>query len=115
MGRPEVGHVAIRVRDLEGYLEFFQSVMGMAVTETQCDEDGTVRQVWVGGMQLQRDEEYDPAAHANGQMTHIGIDVDDADALLDKVYACDGIEQHGQNRFWFALPEGPVLELVVRP
>lgn len=115
MGRPTVGHVAIRVRDLEGYLDFFQNVMGMAVTETQCNENGIVQQIWVGGMQLQRDEDYDPAACADEQMTHIGIEVDDADALLDKVYACDGVEQYGERRSWFALPDGPVLELVTRP
>lgn len=114
MGRPSVGHVAVRVRDLEGYLDFFQNVMGMDVTEARCDEDGTVRRVWVGGMQLQRDEAYEPSERADEQMTHIGIDVDDAGALLDKVYACDGIEQYGENRSWFVLPEGPVIELVTR-
>ncbi len=115
MDKPRVEHVAVRVRDLEGYLDFFQNVMGMAVTETQRDEDGTVRQVWVGGMQLQRDEAYDPAKRAGEQMTHIGIDVDDAEALLDKVYACEGVEQRGESRAWFSLPDGPVIELVSRP
>lgn len=113
--KPRVEHVAVRVRDLEGYLDFFQNVMGMAVTETQCAEDGTVEQAWVGGMQLQRDAGYDPALRANEQMTHIGIGVDDADALLEKVYACEGVTQHGENRNWFALPDGPVIELVARP
>ena len=115
IAKPRVEHVAVRVRDLEGYLDFFQNVMGMAVTEEQRATDGTVKQVWVGGMQLQRDDTFDPALREHEQMTHIGIDVDDVDALLEKVYACEGITQHGENRNWFALPDGPVIELVSRP
>lgn len=116
MDKPYVEHVAVRVRDLEWYLDFFQNTMGMKITLTDPPEGGEKpAQVWVGGMQLQRDENYDPAARGSEQMTHIGIVVDDIDEMCEKVYAHEGVVQaEGKDRNWFVLPDGPVLELVIR-
>lgn len=48
-------------------------------------------------------------------MTHIGIAADNAQGLLDKVYALDGIHQApGKDRNWFVLPNGITIELLTR-
>lgn len=72
-----------------------------------------MEQVWVGGIQLQRDNSFDPAKRDDGQLTHIGIVLDEVDAVLEKVYAVEGVVQaEGKPRNWFVLPEGPMIELV---
>lgn len=72
-----------------------------------------MEQVWVGGIQLQRDASFDPAQRDAGQLTHIGIKLDEVDAVLEKVYAVEGVVQaEGKPRNWFVLPEGPMIELV---
>ncbi len=48
-------------------------------------------------------------------MTHIGIAADNAQELLDKVYALEGIRQApGKDRNWFVLPNGITIELLAR-
>lgn len=48
-------------------------------------------------------------------MTHIGIAADNAQELLDKVYALEGIRQApGKDRNWFVLPNGITIELLTR-
>ena len=74
MKGPIVEHVAIRARDFEWYLNFFKNTMGMEITLTDPKEGGdNLKQVWIGNIQLQRDETYDPAKASTGQMTHIGL------------------------------------------
>ena len=116
MATPTINHVAIRTNDLEKYLDFFTRVMGMEVTLTD-PADGTepLKQVWVGGIQLQRDESFDHAAARTGQMTHIGIEADDVEAVLERVYAYEGVTQaEGHERNWFVYPGGPMIEVVPR-
>lgn len=48
-------------------------------------------------------------------MTHIGIAADNAQELLDKVYALEGIRQApDKDRNWFVLPNGITIELLAR-
>lgn len=48
-------------------------------------------------------------------MTHIGIAADNAQELLDKVYALEGIHRApGKDRNWFVLPNGITIELSAR-
>lgn len=113
MATPYVEHVAIRTRNFEWYLDFFQNVMGMEITLTDPEEGGEhLNQAWVGGIQLQRDESYDPEAATVGQMSHFGLVAENVDALLERVYAVEGVIQaEGKPRNWFRLPDGPVIEV----
>lgn len=111
-----VDHVAVKVRDFDRIKQFFIEVMGADVTLTD-PADGTepLKQAWVGGVQLQRDESYDAAAQGEGRMTHIGMAVDDVDAVLERAYAVEGVVQaEGHERNWFVIPDGPMIEVVGR-
>ena len=118
MTKPYVDHVAIRSRNFERDLDFFQQVLGLEITLTAPeglahDDVASMEQVWVGGIQLQRDNSFDPAKRDLGQLTHIGLSIDDVEQVLEKVYATEGVVQaEGKPRNWFVLPEGPMIELV---
>ncbi len=114
MGTPQVEHVAVKVRDFDGALAFFTQVMGMEVTLTDpADGQEPLAQAWVGGIQLQRDDE--GTGPYQGDMTHIGLVADDAEALLQKAYAAEGVQQApGKPRNWFVTPCGIMIEVNAR-
>lgn len=116
MAAPTINHVAIRTNDLEKYLDFFTQVMGMEVQLTDpADGTAPLRQVWVGGVQIQRDESFDHTDALDGQMSHFGIEAEDVDAVLDRVYQYPGITTaEGHERNWFVFPSGPMIEVVPR-
>ena len=100
MTKPYVDHVAIRSRNFERDLDFFQQVLGLEITLTAPEG-------------LAHDNSFDPAKRDLGQLTHIGISIDDVEQVLEKVYATEGVVQaEGKPRNWFVLPEGPMIELV---
>lgn len=113
-----VDHVSIKTRNFERDLDFFRTVLGMQITlvdpaDTDPEDVASMKQVWVGGIQLKRDESYVPDEQNDGRLDHIGISLSDVGAVLDKVYAWDGVVQaEGKPRNWFVLPEGPMIELV---
>ena len=49
MKKAKLDHLALRVADLEWYVDFLQSVFGMQITETQGDDPSRPEQVWLGG------------------------------------------------------------------
>ena len=127
MGAPSIDHVAVQVPDFDRCLDFFTSVLGMEVTLVDpASGEKPWKQAWVGGIQLQRMDGAD-ASGAGGtnatdagagpapSMTHIGIAADNAQELLDKAYALEGIRQApGKDRNWFVLPNGITIELLAR-
>lgn len=108
---PRLDHVAYRVRDLQWYLDFFLNVMGMEITMESAPPGGP-HQVWVSGMQLIESPDWSPADLDCQRFTHIGYEVEDNEAMLERVYAVAGVEQFGDKRNWFTLPEGPTIELI---
>lgn len=110
MTAPCVDHVAVRVRDFEAVLAFFTDVMGMEITLTDpASGELPLNQAWVGGIQLQRDE---AVGTYSGDVSHIGLVANDADALLKAVYAQPGVKQaEGKPRNWFVTPFGLTIEL----
>jgi catechol 2,3-dioxygenase-like lactoylglutathione lyase family enzyme len=103
-----VEHVAIRVRDIDWHVRFFEAVLGMRVREVQGSDPST-KQVWtVGGMQLKSDPAF---AGPEGRLAHLGIMVEDLDEAL-KEAAKWGVTEPPQGRNWLALPDGLELELI---
>lgn len=116
MKRNRVEHVAVRVRDLEWQRAFFRNALGMEETEVQGDASRPA-QVWIGGVQLTRDENYAPRPQAEERVWHIGIDVRNLEATAKTVAAYPGVEPFSTDpghKYWFLLPEGLVVELVER-
>lgn len=135
MGAPSIDHVAVQVPDFDWCLDFFVSILGMEITLIDpVSEEKPWNQAWVGGIQLQRsnDGDIDPSdtntdvakekrlSDEDGYtisptITHIGIAADNAQVLLDKIYALDNIHQApGKDRNWFVLPDGITIELLTR-
>lgn len=114
MNKPWVEHVAIRVRDLEWHLAFFRDALGMEITEVQGDA-ARPAQVWIGGIQLTRDDAFAPRPNAEERAWHIGIHIADIDAALSRVKAYHRVKAYSDDanqQNWFILPDGLVIELV---
>ena len=100
-------HVAINVNDLEWNIKFFEDVFGMTVTKEGIADNGK-RQVWLsGGIQL---VPYDGEL-VQGTMNHLGIAVDDADAVLAKAdkYNVTHLEKGWH---WIVIPTGLLIEVL---
>lgn len=104
-------HVAVRVKDLQWHIRFFEEALGMPVNRVDGDPDSP-RQVWtVGGMQLVSDSAFEGP---EGRLAHLGIYTDDLGAALDQVYKW-GVTEMPQGRNWFRLPDGLAIELMQNP
>lgn len=116
MSASYVNHVAMRVADLGWYLDFFGQALQMQVTltapEEAIDDPLSADQVWIGGVQLQKDPSARSADLSVERLNHIGIDVADVDAALERAYAYDGVVQApGKPHNWMVLPDGTMLEI----
>lgn len=100
-------HVAINVNDLEWNIKFFEDVFGMTVTKEGTADNGK-RQVWLsGGIQL---VPYDGQLE-QGTMNHLGIAVDDVDAVLSKADKYNVVHlEKGWN--WIVIPTGLLIEVL---
>ena len=101
-------HVAVTVRDIEWSIRFFEDVLGMEVTRRK-EESGKLKQAWLkGGIQLISS----PNNHAAGRGHHLGIVVENFNAVLKEMLAYEGVHAiDGKPEKWVELPDGLVLEL----
>ena len=100
----KVDHTAIKVSDVDWYVRFFDDVFGM--TQIRADRPENPSQVWLsGGIQLVAE---DKSVRNDGILHHLGLVVDDPDAISLKISIWN-VEEIKPN--WFALPNGLKLEL----
>lgn len=105
--RAYVEHAAIRVRDLDWHIRFFQDVLGMGLRDDRRGE--TPSQVWtVGGVQLMADPGF---AGPEGRLAHLGIMVEDQAEVLHAAAAW-GVTALPQGPNWLALPDGLCIEIL---
>ena len=103
-----VEHVAIKVKDIDWHLRFFREVLGMEVRETMGPA-GKIEKAWtLGGMQFNADPDF---KGSEGRMAHLGIMVEDLDAVLAEAGKW-GVRELPMGRNWLALPDGLELELM---
>lgn len=103
-----LGHTAIRVKDLQWHIRFFEEALNMPVRRVRGPEDNP-ETVWtVGGVQLVPDKDFDGP---EGRMMHLGINTEDVDAALEEIYKW-GVTELPQGRHWFVLPDGLIIELL---
>jgi hypothetical protein len=107
-GSSFVEHVAILVKDIDWYIDFFTDILGMSIVKTS-EESGVIKNVWLnGGIQLTLSENF----YENSCIEHLGIVVRNLDATLMKIYSCKNIIQvPDKSRNWVELPEGLQLEI----
>jgi len=104
-------HTAIRVRDIQWHIRFFEEALGMPVASRQGSEDDP-SQVWLaGGIQLIADPECE---QPDGCLAHLGIMAGSLDEAIDQVHKWD-VTEMPQGKNWFTLPDGLVIELVEAP
>jgi catechol 2,3-dioxygenase-like lactoylglutathione lyase family enzyme len=102
-------HTAVRVKDLQWHIRFFEQALGMPVARAQGPKENPT-QVWiVGGVQLVSDKSF---AGPEGRLAHLGIYTDDLEAALVEVYKWDGVKEMPNGHNWFTLPDGLAIELM---
>ncbi|CAM5191602.1 2-dehydropantoate 2-reductase OS=Castellaniella defragrans OX=75697 GN=HNR28_003416 PE=3 SV=1 [Castellaniella defragrans] len=104
-----VEHVAIRVRDIQWHIRFFETVLGMTLREARGPADAPT-QCWThGGIQLIHTP--GQAAEPGGALGHIGVMCEDMEATL-ALARQQGIRTTGAGNNWLQLPDGVVVELI---
>ncbi|WP_342505144.1 VOC family protein [Sporosarcina sp. FSL K6-2383] len=103
-----VEHMAIRVKDIQWYIRFFEDAFGISV----CTIDGATEnpnQVWLsGGIQLISDPSFEGA---KGRMDHIAIVTEDLELALQQIHTWE-VTEASKGRNWIELPDGLLLELI---
>lgn len=102
-----VHHVALKTRDLEWSVKFFQDVFGMTIKEVKGE--APERKLWMNeGLQL---NEVTEGGNTDSAFDHLALGVDDQAAVLAKIeaYGCKRLE--GKDH-WFEMPDGMLIELM---
>ena len=101
-------HVAIKVSDIELYVDFFAQVFKMEVTSIDGDPKRPL-QLWIQGViQLISDPDFQGP---EGRSAHIAVAVDNIDLVLAEAIKFGAVSQaKGPN--WIEMPDGLVLELL---
>jgi len=105
--KPQLHHIAINVKDIDWYCNFFCSVFHMEIRKTAGETPH--RQIWFHeGIQL---NERNPVADGDNAIDHLSISVDDIDSYCAKAQnnQCTPVPD---KRGWFMLPNGLKVELV---
>jgi catechol 2,3-dioxygenase-like lactoylglutathione lyase family enzyme len=101
-------HVAIRVKDIQWYIRFFEDVLGMTMREVDGTSEAP-RQYWtLGGLQFIHAPQHDCP---EGRLAHLGVMCEDLQAALDAARAY-GASEMPQGRNWLRLPDGLAIELI---
>jgi len=100
-----MNHIAIRVNDIEWYIEFFSQVFGSKVEKTNGED-----QIWLDcGLQLNKtDDRIEPL---NGLLDHIAFVTNDVEGCLARAKKYD-IRSMDRGEHWFQLPTGLCIELL---
>ncbi|SNS81023.1 hypothetical protein SAMN05446037_102215 [Anaerovirgula multivorans] len=103
-----VEHMAVRVKDIQWHISFFQEVLGMTIKSVDGSQDNP-KQIWtIGGLQLISDPTFEGP---EGRAAHLGIMTEDLEAALEEAYE-RGVIELPQGRNWFVLPDGLCIELM---
>lgn len=104
-------HVAVKVKDIHWYIDFFEKSLGMDIRELHGTKENP-EQVWIGGMQLTSFPDFEGGEYTNERAWHIGIFTEDLEEALREVYSFNGVKEMTQGRNWFSLPDGLSIELM---
>jgi len=101
-------HVALCVKDIPYFIQFFDDVFNMSIEKTRGPE-GAWDSVWLdGGVQLIAADCPTPRA---GTMDHISFRVEDIEATKKKAEKYGATPVSGKRDHWFQIPEQILFEL----
>ena len=104
-------HVAVRVKDMQWYINFFEKALGMDIRQLNGTRENP-EQVWIGGMQLTSAPNFEGGDYTNERAWHIGIFTENLEESLREVYSFEGVKEMPHGRNWFSLPDGLSIELM---
>ena len=103
-----IGHSAVKVKDIRGMIQLLEDLLGFQVRRT-AGEGEIPSNVWFEeGLQLVHDPDFEGP---EGRLHHLGILVSDRDAIAKE---CEGRGFSEVRPYWYALPDGLVLEFLAR-
>ena len=101
-----VEHVAIRVKDIDWHIRFFNDVLGMTVHEVM-GSDGATEKAWtLGGMQFIAKPDF---TGPEGRLAHLGIMCEDVEAAIAAAHAF-GVTEMPQGRNWLRRPRASTMK-----
>jgi lactoylglutathione lyase len=99
-----VGHTGIKVKDMNGMIKLLEDLLGFHVSKKKGDGE-IPESVWFAeGLQLVHDPGF---GGPEGRLHHLGIKVPDRDAMAQE---CKRRGFSEVRPYWYALPDGLVLE-----
>lgn len=106
--RAYVEHVALRVRDINWHIRFFEEVLGLSLREVEGDP-ASPSQVWtIGGLQLIADPAFEGP---EGRLAHLGVMAEDSEGAINAASAF-GVTHLSKGRNWLVLPDGLCVEIL---
>lgn len=100
-------HMALRVKDLDWHIRFFEEVFDMPVRSQM--RSAPHRKVWLlAGLQLNEDLDFEGP---EGRSDHLGIMPEDYEAAIAKAYQW-GVTEMEAGKNWVRLPDGMCIEIV---
>lgn len=100
-------HMALKVRDFDWHVSFFQEVFDMPVRLFMGEAPN--RKIWLhAGIQFNEDVNFN---NEEGRADHLGIMVEDVADIMEKAYA-RGAKPAPQGDNWFVLPSGITVEVI---
>jgi predicted enzyme related to lactoylglutathione lyase len=112
MSASYVEHVAIRVKDIQWHIRFFEEVLGQTLREMDGTADAPNQYWTIGGMQLMSCPEMaERPSNEHGWLAHLGIMCEDQSAAIAaaKTWGATVLPQGGN---WLQLPDGLAIELL---
>lgn len=101
-----IGHTAIRVKDMQGMIRILEELLGFRVSRTKGDGEIPANVWFEEGLQLVHDPDF---GGPEGRFHHLGVLASDKEALAK---ACRERGFSEVRPYWFALPDGLVLEFL---
>lgn len=101
-------HMAVNSANFEETVKFFEELFEMEVRKTSGEVPN--RKLWfVQGIQVNEVPEIVPGGNL---YDHIGIQVDDREATIQKALSMGCKQVEGKPSHWFLSPDGILLELM---
>ncbi len=101
-----ISHTAVKVKDINGMIKIIEDLLGFHVSRKMGDGEIPSNVWFKEGLQLVYDPDF---GGPEGRLHHLGILVSDKDAMA---YECKKRGFSEVRPYWYALPDGPVIELL---
>ena len=103
-----IGHTGVRVKDINGMIKLIEDLLGFHVSKKKGDGEIPSAVWFEEGLQLVHDPDF---RGPEGRLHHLAILVSDRDVMAQE---CKRRGFSEVRPYWYALPDGLVLEFLAR-